>query len=246
MANLEVVNRTLALTPRGNIGDVLTIISAQSIEFVPAAGTGTVGPGTPGHVAVFITATSVGDDLAATDTIVDTPTGRQVRLAVNAVPVLSVGVALVTSTMPIAVGVNPAATGAVRLSNTTMINFRNVANLADITAVQTIGNTIYYGDGTVATVLVGATTVSLTLVGGQGLIVTPTAFYPLIDNALDLGIVATNRIRDVYLTGQVKQVGANGAAAGAVLLTNAPTSNVVQYVPFTFNGAAGWIPWIPA
>ena len=38
MANLEVVNRTLALTPRGNIGDVLTIIDAQTIEFAPGAG----------------------------------------------------------------------------------------------------------------------------------------------------------------------------------------------------------------
>ena len=246
MANLEVVNRTLALTPRGNIGDVLTIIDAQTIEFAPATGTGTVGPGTPGHVAVFITATSVGNDLAATDTTVDTPTGHQVRLAVNAVPVLSVGVALVTSTMPIAVGVNPALSGAVRLANAAGVVSRNAANLADVPVLSVDGfDTIQLGSNLFATVISGDTQVLLRVNNADAYNADTIEFYPSDDSVKSLGLV-NRRWTNFFLSGQVHQTGADGAAAGAVLLTNAPTSNVVQYVPFTFNGAPGWIPWIPA
>jgi hypothetical protein len=45
-------------------------------------------------------------------------------------------------------------------------------------------------------------------------------------------------------SGTIELGGADGAAGGAVVWTNAPTSNAVQYIPFIFGGVAGWIPFI--
>ena len=72
-----------------------------------------------------------------------------------------------------------------------------------------------------------------------------SAFYPDTDSAFDIGKVTTNRIRDLYLAGQVKQVGTNKAAATALAITNAPAGGAMQWVPLTFNGVAGAVLWVP-
>ena len=194
MANVEVVNRTLALTPRGNIGDVLTIIDAATVEFAPPAGGGVVGPGTPGAVAVFTGVAAVGNNLPGTDTTLnvplgqvgvfalnavslmqftgaglrptvnhgvasgdaahywaniyglnllsdldlglDAPAGHTIIQRVNAVPVLTIAAAVVTSAQPIAIGAAGAHSGALRLQNQDTISARNAANAADVVLMQ--------------------------------------------------------------------------------------------------------------
>ena len=71
-------------------------------------------------------------------------------------------------------------------------------------------------------------------------------WMPATDAVCDLGDATTHRFKDFHLTGVVSQVGANGAAANAAAIVNAPTAKAFQWVPFTFNAAPGWLLWQPA
>ena len=141
MANIDVVNRTLELTPRGNIGDALTVIDAQSIGWAPMTGSGTVGPGTVNKIPKFTGVTAVGD--SALDDAVTT--AGAVSSSKPVLPTADNTLALGTTAKRWAslvlgtfasLGTNPAATGAVRLANTGAIKARNFANAADLEIIE--------------------------------------------------------------------------------------------------------------
>lgn len=68
------------------------------------------------------------------DTVLNAATGEQVKLAINATPVVTVDSALVSSTMPVAIGTNPATAGPLRVANDGFLTWRNAANSANIPA----------------------------------------------------------------------------------------------------------------
>jgi hypothetical protein len=81
--NLQVVNNVLNIDDNGAPGEVVTRIGATGVGWQLPAGTGTVGPGTPGTVAIFTAATTVGDVAPGIDTTLNVPVGHVGVFAIN-------------------------------------------------------------------------------------------------------------------------------------------------------------------
>src|SRR5262245_8490771 len=101
----------------------------------------------------------------------------------------------------IAIGTNPATTGAIRLAKDTGLNWRNLTGTGDLSPIWSDGQTLYLGRDT-ASLFVQAT---------SSLSATPT-------NTVDLGSTS-NAWRSAYL-GTSLSIGTNPATTGAIRLAN--------------------------
>ncbi len=129
---------------------------------------------------------------------------------------------LVTSGF-ISLGVNPAASGQLRLPNNTGISFRNAANSGDVGVVYVdTGNNVSFGGTGFNTNLSALTTLAFSLAGGQSLTYGITSFQHL---RFASGFTATIHIATAGVTaGSLLSVigqdtsSTAGATAGAVLV----------------------------
>jgi len=120
----------------------------------------------------------------------------------------------------LAIGTNPAQSGAVRLANAAAIAFRNAANTVDVFAMSTDGSnfTIFRslnGFGWYD----GSSTPAWNMQANAAGVNSP--FYPAFDNQNDFGGTA-NRIKSGYF-GTMVSIGTNPAASGAIRLANNTT-----------------------
>lgn len=190
-------------------------------------GVGATAPGLTGAIAL---------GRGATATVNNTMVVGSAAFPINLFSLPVTGAAL-------ALGVLPAATGGIRLENAVSIVARNATNTADV-SMALVTNVVTLGDtGLPTRIQAGQSALLVNVNGLDKWLFDGSTFSPATDNVHDIGITGTNRLRDIYLAGQIKQTAVSGPGALVGTLSNAPaTGNPQFWLPITIGGVQYWLP----